>query len=202
MIDIKCRKIIFEISVVIILQTFTPAFLWSGEPGELIKEIILKDSSLDITDKSQERKQKLWENISPFFNFEEMSKRALGKFWRKRAPEEKKEFVELFTKTLKDTYIRKTISCYGGKIVFLKENQDNRYFKVQTKFITRIGKKVSMDFFLLSKHGKWKIYDVIIEGVSLVNNYRSQFNNILLKSSYEELIQKIKQKQSKIHSTN
>ncbi len=202
MIDIKCRKIIFEISVVIILQTFTPAFLWSGEPGELIKEIILKDSSLDITDKSQERKQKLWENISPFFNFEEMSKRALGKFWRKRAPEEKKEFVELFTKTLKDTYIRKTISCYGGKIVFLKENQDNRYFKVQTKFITRIGKKVSMDFFLLNKHGKWKIYDVIIEGVSLVNNYRSQFNNILLKSSYEELIQKIKQKQSKIHSTN
>lgn len=81
------------------------------------------------------------------------------------------------------------------KIVFLKEKQeDNKYATVQTKIITNTGTEVLVDYRMLNDGGKWAIYDVIIEGVSLVNNYRSQFNNILLKSSYAELIQKIKEK--------
>ncbi|WKZ18299.1 MAG: ABC transporter substrate-binding protein [Candidatus Jettenia sp. CY-1] len=156
--------------------------------------IILKDPSLQGADKTQERKQRLWNEISPIFNFEEMSKRTLGQYWKKRSPEEKKEFVELFTVILKDSYIGKTDTYSGEKIVYITEKQDKNYSTVQTKFITKNNTAILIDYRLINNQGKWKIYDVIIEGVSLINNYRSQFNTILLKSSYGELIQKIKEK--------
>lgn len=203
----KYIKIIFVIFITLLLQIHTSTYLWAEKPGELVMTTIergltvLKDPSLNGEDKLQERKQKLWDEISPLFNFEEMSKRSLGKYWRKRSLEEKREFVELFTNILKDTYIGKTDSYSNEKIIYLREKQRDNRTKVQTIFITSTGKEVSVDFSLLSNSGKWKIYDAVIEGVSLVNNYRNQFNNILVKSSYEELVKKIKQKQSKT-STN
>jgi len=110
--------------------------------------------------------------------------------------------VELFTSILKTTYIGKTDTYTGEKIVYLRERQDDTRSKVQTKFITKTGQEISVNFSLLKNHGKWKIYDVIIEGVSLVNNYRSQFNSILLKSDWEVLVQKMKKKKGKKISTN
>jgi len=185
-----------------------PAFLWAGEPGDIVMKTIdgglavLKDPSLSGKEKLEERKQKLWEKLSPIFNFREMSKRTLGKYWKERSDEEKEEFVELFTSILKDTYIGKTDTYSGEKIVYLRERQVDIRCKVQTKFITKAGKEISVNFNLLNNHGKWKVYDIIIEGVSLVNNYRSQFNNILMKSSYEDLIERIKKKKEKESSTN
>jgi phospholipid transport system substrate-binding protein len=176
--------------------------LWAGEPGKLLMETIdkgfaiLKDPSLKGVEKVQERRQKLWKEISPIFNFEEMSKRALGLHWKSRTPEEKKEFVELFTNIMKDAYIGKTDTYSGEKVVIVSEKQDKKYATVQTKIITNKGTEISVDYNMLNNPGGCTIYDVIIEGVSLVNNYRSQFNNILIKSSYKELIQKIKAKQS------
>lgn len=79
----KYRKIVFEIFVGIFFLTFTSTLLWSGEPRELVKEVILKDSSLKDTENTKERKQALWEEISPAFNFEEMTKNAMGKHWKK-----------------------------------------------------------------------------------------------------------------------
>ncbi len=193
----KCRKIVFEtIFVSIFFLMLTSSLLWSGEPGELVKEVVLKDTYLNGIENIQERKLKLWEEISPAFNFEEMSKRAMGKYWKKRSPEEKREFVELFTKNLYKAYIRKTYSSFGKNIISLREERDNKYAKVQTELITKTGKEISADFLLLRENGKWKIYDVIVEGVSLVNNYHRQINSILIESSYEEMVQKMKQKQS------
>ncbi len=194
----KCRKIVFKtIFVGIFFLMFTPTLLRSEEPEEIVKEIIPKDTSLKGVERTNEHKQKLWEEISHSFNFEEMSKRAMGKYWRKRSPEEKREFVELFTKTLRDAYTRNTTSRFGDKIISLREKQFNKYAKVQAELITKIGKEKTAVFSLLQKNGKWKIYDVNIEGVSVVKNYSSQINYILVESSYEELIQKMKQKQSK-----
>ena len=193
----KCRKIVFEtIFVSIFFLMLTSSLLWSGEPGELVKEVVLKDTYLNGIENIQERKLKLWEEISPAFNFEEMSKRAMGKYWKKRSPEEKREFVELFTKNLKKAYIRKTYSSFGKNIISLREERNNKYAKVQTELITKTGKEISVDFLLLRENGKWKIYNVIVEGVSLVNNFHRQINNILIESSYEEMVQKMKQKQS------
>ena len=198
----KYRKITSAICIGVFSLTCMPPLLWAGEPGKLLMETIdkgfaiLKDPSLKGDEKVQERRQKLWEEISPVFNFEEMSKRSLGQHWKSRTPEEKKEFVELFTNIMKDAYIGKTDTYSGEKVVIISEKQDKKYATVQTKIITNKGTEISVDYNMLNNPGGWTIYDVIIEGVSLVNNYRSQFNNILIKSSYKELIQKIKAKQS------
>src|SRR3990170_8286538 len=197
------RKIRLITSIVLFLLVSVSASLQAVEPGKLIMDtidkgiLILKDPALKGEEKVQERRQKLWEEISPVFNFEEMSKRALGQHWKSRTPEEKKEFVELFTNIMKDAYIGKTDTYSGEKVVIISEKQDKKYATVQTKIITNKGTEISVDYNMLNNPGKWTIYDVTIEGVSLVNNYRSQFNNILIKSSYKELIQKIKAKQSK-----
>ena len=199
----KYRKIISAIGIGVFSLTCMSPLLWAGEPGKLLMETIdkgltiLKDPSLKGDEKVQERRQRLWEEISPIFNFEEMSKRSLGQHWKSHTPEEKKEFVELFTNILKDSYIGKTDTYSGEKVVIVSEKQDKNYATVQTRLITNTGTEVSVDYNMHNNPGRWTIYDVIIEGVSLVNNYRSQFNNILIKSSYEELIQKIKAKQSK-----
>ncbi len=192
----KYRKIVFEVFVGIFFITFTSTFLWSGEPGELVKSVILKDISLKDGEITKERKQKLWGKISPSFNFEEMAKRAMGKYWRERSHEEKREFTELFAKNIKDAYIRKTGPRFGEKIFSLSEVQDNGYARVQVDLIKRTEEKVSADFRLIRKEVEWRICDVVFEGVSLVNNYRSQINSFLIKSSYEELVQTFKQKQS------
>ena len=198
----KHRKTIFAMFVGILFIICIPAFLCAEEPGKLLMETIdkgltvLKDPSMKGEDKALERRQRLWTEISPVFSFEEMSKRALGQYWKIRTPEEKKEFVKLFTNILKDSYIGKTDTYSGEKIVLLGEKKEDNYANVQTKLITNKGTEALVDYRMLNNQGKWKIYDVIIEGVSLVNNYRSQFNNILLKSSFEELVKKMKEKKS------
>ena len=192
----RYRKIAFKIFIGIFILTFTSTPLWSGEPGELVKSVILKDISLKDGEITKERKLKLWEKISSSFNFEEMAKKAIGKYWRERSHEEKREFVELFTNNIKSAYIRKTGPRFGEKIFSLSEVQDNGYAKVQVEFIKKTEDKKSADFLLLRKNLEWRIYDVAFEGVSLVNNYHSQINSFLIKSSYEELVQMLKRKQS------
>jgi len=125
---------------------------------------------------------------------EEMAKRALGRYWKDRTHEERKEYVELFTVLIKNTYLEKTDTYSGENVVYLRERQDEGYYKVQTTFITRTGKEIAVDFSLINNNGKLQIYDIIIEGVSLVNNYRSQFNDFLLKSPFNVLVQNMREK--------
>ena len=192
----RYRRVAFKIFIGISFLMFTSTPLWSGEPGELVKSVILKDISLKDGEITKERKLKLWEKISPSFNFEEMAKKAMGKYWRERSYEKKNEFVKLFANNIKSTYIRKTGPRFGEKIFSLSEVQDNGYARVQVDFIKRTEEKVSTDFRLIRKEVEWRICDVIFEGVSLVNNYRSQINSFLIKSSYEDLVQMLKRRQS------
>lgn len=191
----KIRKIVFGIFVSIFLMMSSSTFLWSGEPGELVKEIIITDSSLDKTGNIQEQRLKQWEKISHAFNFEWMSRKVIYIYWNNLSTKEKSEFVELFKNTLKNAYLKSTSPRFGDKIVSLTENQYSQYARVQTILIKNTGTKVSANFRLIIKGGKWKIYDVVIEGVSILNNYRSQITNILAHSSYEDLVKIMKQKQ-------
>ncbi len=198
-----CKRIIFVIFAGIFILMSKPVFLWAEEPGKLIMRAIEKSLSIreEVSVDGKVDKQmceiRLWEEISPLFNLEEASKRALGRHWRNLTHEEKKEFVELFTDIIKEAYLGQACTSTGEKFVYLSEKQDDNYAKVLTKFITNTGTEISVDFRLLNYRGKWGIYDVVIEGVSLVNNYRSQFDTILVKSPYKELVQKMKEKQSK-----
>ncbi|KHE92602.1 MAG: ABC transporter substrate-binding protein [Candidatus Scalindua rubra] len=197
----KNKKKIFTISVaVFIMLSVTSTCLWAGEAGDLVKQTIdnglrvLKDPALAGKDKTTERRKRLWEEIKSIFNMEEMAKRSLGQYWRERTPEEKTEYIELFTVLVKDTYLKNTDTYSGEKVVLLRESQDAAYHKVQTKFVTSAAKEIDVDFSLINNNGKLQIYDVNIEGVSLVNNYRSQFNSILLRSPFKVLIQTMKEK--------
>ncbi len=196
----KHRKIAFIALLVFVFSSNTSSFLWAGEAANLLMStvdkglVVLKDPALKGNDKAQERRQRLWEEISFIFHFEEMAKRALGVYWKDRSTEEKKGFVELFTDILKESYIGKTDTYSGEKVVLMGDKMDGKYACVQTKLVTNKGTDVSVEYRMLNNQGAWKIYDVIIEGVSLVNNYRSQFNSILTKSSYADLIVRIKEK--------
>jgi phospholipid transport system substrate-binding protein len=155
---------------------------------------ILNDPTLKGTAKAQERRQKVKEIIYSRFDFDEMAKRSLGPQWQKRSPEEQKEFVQLFTGLLEHVYLDNIESYRGEKVRFLNERQDKDFAQVDTKIINNKGEEFSLDYRLQNVNGDWKVIDVVIENISLVNNYRAQFNRVLAKSSYAELLEIMKQK--------
>jgi len=172
----------------------------AGEANDQLKQsvdkvlAILNDPTLKGTGNSQERRQKVKEVIYARFDFNEMAKRSLGPQWQKRSPEEQKEFVELFTSLLEYSYIENIDSYNGEKIRFVNQRQDKDFAEVNTKLINNKGQEFSLDYRLQNTNGDWKVIDVVIENISLVNNYRAQFNRLLGKSSFAELLDTMKQK--------
>jgi phospholipid transport system substrate-binding protein len=129
------------------------------------------------------------------FDFEETAKRSLARHWQPRTPGERDEFVRLFADLLERSYISK-IELYGGeKIMYVGDTTDGDTAVVRTKIITKGGTEVPVEYRMAKRGERWLVYDVIIEGVSLVANYRSQFNKIIQTSSYAELVKKMKVKQ-------
>jgi phospholipid transport system substrate-binding protein len=192
----KHRKVVFVMLISIFAITVNQSYLWSGEPSVLVKEVVLSESSFNKIEDIHERKAKQWEVISPSLNFEIISERVMGEYWEECLYEEKCEFVELFTSHLKNSYIKKVNPLFGEKIISLREKQFNNFAKVQTIILARFGTEISTDFYLLFENGEWKICDLVVDGVSLVNNYRSQIANTLDRTSYEELLRTIKRKQA------
>ncbi len=155
---------------------------------------ILKDQKLKRPEMRDTRRRLLRSTIEEVFDFEEMSKRTLGVYWRKRTEEEKKEFVELFSKLLERTYINKIESYTDEEVVFTEERVKGRYAIVKSVIKAHQSNEISINYRMLRKDGRWVVYDVIIEGVSLVKNYRTQFREIIRKNSYQALVQKIREK--------
>jgi phospholipid transport system substrate-binding protein len=155
---------------------------------------ILTDPNLKGEAKSRERRQKLEEAIYARFDFAEMAKRSLGAEWRKRSPAEQEEFVKLFTSLLQAAYLDDLESYNGEKVRYLNDRQEKDYAQVNTKITNKKGEDFSVDYRLQNMNGDWKVVDVVIENISLVNNYRSQFNHVIAKSSYAELVRTMKQK--------
>jgi phospholipid transport system substrate-binding protein len=129
------------------------------------------------------------------FDWAEMAKRSLSRFWKQRTPDEQKNFTSLFRDLIKNAYIGKVEGYAGEKVVFEGEKIEDGYSVVKTKIITPSkGSEIPVYYRLQDNEGNWMVYDVVIEGVSLVNNYRDQFNSILQGSSYEELVKRIQDK--------
>lgn len=156
--------------------------------------MILKDPALNSAGAKEARRAELSKAILPRFDFEEMAKRSLGAEWRRRTPAEQKEFVRLFTALLKDSYVDSIESYRGEKVVYRGESQDGDYADVGTKMIDKRGQEFAIDYRLNLKGSEWKVYDVIIENISIVNNYRSQFQRILSGSSFAELLRRLSDK--------
>jgi phospholipid transport system substrate-binding protein len=180
-----------------------PSISCGGEPTEQIRRTvdnvitILNNRELKKPENEQKRKDMIRAAIEKRFDFAEMAKRSLGIYWQKRTPDEQKEFVSLFSDLLEDTYIRKIERYHDEKVVYVGEKEEGLYATVKTKIVSTSGIETPVEYKIFKKEDKWEVYDIIVEGVSLVNNYRTQFNQIMSSGSFEELMKKLKRKTEK-----
>lgn len=159
---------------------------------------ILKDERLKKPAKIEERRTKLRNVVGERFDYEEMAKRSLALQWHKITPQERKEFTVLFGELLERSYINKIESYTDEKILYTDETIDSDYSLVKTKIITKRNVEIPLDYRLMRTGKQWKVYDVVIEGVSLVSNYRTQFGKIIRSHSYAELVKRLKSKKEEI----
>ena len=166
-----------------------------------VKEVtrLLTDEELKQPAQLAERRRLLEEIIGQRFDYEEMAKRSLAAHWKNRNEAERTEFVKLFQTLLSNTYAEKIEQYSGEQVQYLKERLKDSYAEVQTKVVSA-KTELSLDYRLLIKAGVWRVYDVVVNGVSLVRNYRSQFKRIIQSSSYAELVQKLRKKSSEIRA--
>jgi phospholipid transport system substrate-binding protein len=176
-----------------------PTAATAGAPSEQMQGAIekvvatLKDPGLKS--KRNERLEQLRRVIYPKFDFAEMAKRSLGSHWQKRSADEQREFVKLFTELIENAYLDNLEAYDGEKVTITGEKQDKEYAEVNSKVATKKGEEFAINYRLHQTGSDWKVYDVVIENISLVNNYRSQFNRVIAQSSFEDLFRKMKDKQ-------
>jgi len=154
----------------------------------------IEDPDLKKESRALERRKSVRKIAEDIFDFGETAKRSLGRHWLARTAE-REEFVGLFADLLERSYISKIELFNGERIQFVGDTPDGDQAIVRTKILTKQGTEVPVDYRMLKKGDRWLVYDVIIEGVSLVANYRTQFNKIIQTSSYQELVKKMKTKQ-------
>mgnify|MGYP001226932860 CR=1 FL=1 len=154
---------------------------------------ILEDKELKVPDRLKARRQLLESVIASHFDYEEMSKRTLATHWKPLNETERREFVELFKAFLSDRYAAKIEGYSGEQVLYLSERLSDGYAEVRTKLVSS-KLEVPMDYRLIARDGSWYAYDVIVDGVSLVKNYRSQFTNIIADSSFQELMRRLRER--------
>jgi phospholipid transport system substrate-binding protein len=155
---------------------------------------ILKDPGLKAESRKKERREQIRQALLPRFDFAEMAKRSLGAHWRRRTPDEQREFTDAFTDLLERAYIERIEAYDDEKFVYSRERVDKDYAAVDGKILTRKGEEFSINYRLHLTNQGWKVYDIVIENISLVNNYRDQFNRVINRSSYEDLMRRLKEK--------
>ena len=153
--------------------------------------------------KSQEnvRREMLREAIGKRFNYHQMVMRSLARDWNNRTPKERKDFEELFKRLLENSYASKLESYSDEEINYVGEVVKGKYALVKTEIVRRDG-TIGVDYKMIQEQGEWKVYDFLIEGVSMIRNYRSQFTKIIRKDSFAALVQKLSAKLEKIEATN
>jgi len=182
----------------------SPQGAWAAGAAEQVKSAIdrvlatVSDQALKGDDKKAERRAAVRKIADGIFDFEEIAHRSLGRYWLPLSQVQRAEFVDLFADLLERSYIPK-IELYGGeKIIYGGERVDGDAATLSTKLITKNGNALPIDYRLL-KHGeRWMIYDISMDGISLVLNYRTQFNKIIQASGYDGLVEKMKSKRGQL----
>jgi len=177
----------------------------AGEPLDRIRETVtdvlavLEDETLQSPENQKLRREKLRQAVYQRFGFEEMARRSLGRHWRDLNAEQRQEFVGLFSDLLERSYIGRIEGTgAGSQVDYPRETIDEDGFaSVLTLITNRLGSQIDVEYRLLQRDGgtPWEVYDVVIEGVSLINNYRTQFNNVIHRTSYDGLVKQLRLKQ-------
>ncbi len=195
-----------SVAVGIAFAGFTAIQAWAGAPTDQVKTSVdqiikvLQDPALKSDAKAKDRRAAIRGAAGTIFDFQETAKRALGRHWQGLTEQQRSEFVPLFTDLIERSYISKIEQYSGEKISYVGESVDpgGEIATVKTSFTTKKGADVPIDYHLLRRGDRWYIYDVFVEGISLVSNYRTQFDKIIQTSSYQELVRRIKAGQADI----
>jgi phospholipid transport system substrate-binding protein len=195
------RHVAQALLLALVLSAVTASPAAAGVASDQLKAQIdrvlktLDDPELKKEGKERDRRAAVRKIANDIFDFGETARRSLGRHWQPRTPAERDEFVQLFADLLERSYIAK-VELYGGeKIQYLGDTLEGDQAKVQTKLHTKGGNEIPIEYRMHRKGDRWLVYDVIIEGVSLIANYRTQFNKIIQTASYQELVKKMKAKQ-------
>lgn len=188
------------IGLSILMFFFSTLPVYAGAPLDTVQTNVnkvldvLRDPKLKGESAKGIKKEKLEAIYGQMFDEVELSMRTLGRNWPKLNPAQQKEFIQLYRQILEKAYIDKILSYTNEKIVFPKESMlSNNQAEVQTKVITS-SKEIPIFYKVILKDGTWKVYDVVVENVSLVQNYRSQFNSILAKNTPDQLLEILRKK--------
>jgi len=195
-----------------VLVVLFPLFIWpqftcadppsQANPKALIQSgteralQILHETQKGQTPSLRQRKGEILVIVSDYFNFEEMAKRALGRPWKDQTPDKRQEFAQLFKQLLFNTYINRLENYTGSneRVLYDSEKLDGDYAVVKTHILYQGNQNIDIEYRLHRDAGEWKVYDVVVEGISFVDNYRSQFSSILTNESFDSLLTKLRHK--------
>lgn len=195
------KKRVLGLMLAVFIALPTTAF--AGAPLDTVKGHvnkvvdILRDPNLQGAANKKKKKDRIRPISEKMFDFNELSRRTLGQNWGKLSPVQQKEFVDLYKLLLEDTYADKITSYTDEEVTFTKESQlSEKTYEIKSNIARRSG-DVPVDYRVINREGEWRIYDVVIEGVSLINNYRTQFREILANKSPEALLETLRKKVGK-----
>jgi len=189
--------------VVVLLLSFGHS-VFAAEPADVLKApmdealTLLRDPQYKVDDPAKKavQREKFWSLVAPVFDFDELSKRTLARNWASFSDAQQAEFAQVFSELLGNIYVDRIQGGYSDETIEFGDQilHDSRPLAVVKTFIVSARNRIPVDYSLIQKGDTWRVYDVKVEGVSLVKNYRSQFKEILSKESPDELIERLKQK--------
>lgn len=191
------------LTILLLLPTCASA---AGDPMDVLKApmdealAVLRDPQYDTDNpaKKADQRQKFWAIVEPVFDFEEVSKRTLARSWRKFNDSQQERFVAIFSDLLGNIYVDRIQGGYSDETIEFDEQfiHEARPLAVVKTFIVSERNRIPVDYSMIKKDGNWRVYDVKVEGISLIKNYRSQFKEILSRETPDQLIERLKQKVS------
>jgi len=194
------KKGMMTLSIFLMLCLILPLQLHAEKPLEIVQIKVnklldvLSDPSLKAGSETETEKKKIWAIVDSIFDYTALSRRSLGRNWKRLNPDQQKEFTHLFRRLLGNLYMDKIMTYTDEKVIFIKEKVFSKNkAEVETKVITK-SKEIPISYRMILKNDFWKVYDVVIEGVSLVRNYRSQFKSILKDKTSSDLLRILREK--------
>jgi phospholipid transport system substrate-binding protein len=192
--------------LILIFATWLVPGAWAGAPTDQLRDgvdrvfKILRDPQMAGDANTVQRRSAILTAAGTIFDFGEMAKRSLGQHWTARTPAERSQFVALFTDLMQQSYLSKVDQHGGAKMVFRGETVDGDYAAVRTTIPLSNGGEMPLEYRMHNADTRWQVYDLSIDGISLVSNYRAQFNKVIRLDSYETLVTKLKAHQNEFSS--
>ncbi len=193
-------RAVWAVSLVLVLAPVPVA--WAGAPTDQLRDgvdrvfKILRDPEMAGDANATQRRKAILAAASTIFDFSEMAKRSLGQHWTERTPAERTQFTALFTDLLQHSYISKVDQHGSAKIVFGDERVEGEYAAVRTSIPLSNGGQMPLEYRMHRANARWQVYDISMDGISLLSNYRAQFNKVIRIDSYAVLVTKLKSHQS------